>query len=51
MTEKAKDTLAVAHKVYYSRLDEVMSVLSDSDNKDICTKLEVIRKKLFVGNI
>ena len=51
MTEKGKETLAEAHKVYYSRLDEVMSVISDSDNEQICTKLEVIRKQLWDRNI
>jgi DNA-binding MarR family transcriptional regulator len=49
MTEKGKEILEKAHKVYYKRLDEVMSVLSDSDNKHIRTSLEVIRKQLWDG--
>ena len=50
MTEKGKDTLEKAHKVYHARLDEIMSEVSDADNEHICSSLEAIRKPLWERN-
>ena len=50
MTDKGKETLEDAHTVYHQRLDEVMSALSESDNRKISALLEVIRQQLLDGN-
>ena len=50
MTDKGKETLKNAHKVYHRRLDEVMSTLSESDNQKIIALLELVRNQLWNGN-
>ena len=50
MTDKGKDTLEKAHKVYHARLDEIMTSVSDADNEHICSSLEEIRKPLWERN-
>ncbi len=50
MTNNGKKTLEDAHTVYHQRLDEVMSVLSESDNQKVSDVLEVIRQQLWDGN-
>ncbi|MFC1541164.1 MarR family winged helix-turn-helix transcriptional regulator [Candidatus Latescibacterota bacterium] len=47
MTEKGKETLDNADRVYHKRLDEIMSALSESDNQKIIKLLEIIRKQLW----
>ena len=50
MTEKGRETLEKAHAVYHKRLDEIMSPLSESDNRQIIALHEAIRKQLWDGN-
>ncbi|MFC1651095.1 MarR family winged helix-turn-helix transcriptional regulator [Candidatus Latescibacterota bacterium] len=47
MTENGKSILEKAHKVYHTRLDEIMAAVSDADNEHICSSLELIRKPLW----
>jgi DNA-binding MarR family transcriptional regulator len=51
MTVKGGKTLEEAHAVYHARLDEVMSVLSESDFCKIIALHEGIRRKLWDGNM
>ncbi|MFC1539361.1 MarR family winged helix-turn-helix transcriptional regulator [Candidatus Latescibacterota bacterium] len=51
MTEKGKETLDNADRVYHKRLDEIMSALSESDNQKIIKLLEIIRKQLWNENM
>ena len=46
MTEKGADILEKSHDIYHRRLDEVMSVLPEKANDNLCGYLEEIRKNL-----
>lgn len=46
MTDEGSRVLEKAHKVYYSRIEEIMSVLPENDRKLLSSMLESVRMQL-----